>query len=671
MARRRALSSFPLLAGIAVLVLFLSGLGCSICPFVPQPATSTPLPPAPTPTPPAPTSTPKPTLIPEPTPTPEVVADMALYANTLSGFSIRYPEDWVYETADNAAYFAEDEDALASFDPTISPIFVIRAGSSEEIEEEIGSGGGPEDLLDSLLNDLFVDDLEIGEVEPWTFNQASGVGVEVGWREEGGDIRGYVVVAMSEETTGVGFGFSPGDEWSSYGPVVREMFASLEFFAPKVPEPVDRGPVLPGETVHGTLALGGREVWALEAETGQYITIWMESVGSGDLDTYLELYAEDDSDEDGVLIAEDDDGGVDTDSLLSDFYVEASGTYYIHALTYSGSGDYQMRVDVADKPSGGGEITFGETVEGTVAGGGQHEWVFVGQQGDEVSITMRSVDHGLDCYLELYSADGDLLAYDDVSGGNEDAWIAYFVLPADGSYTIVASDISGEAGTYELTLEMAQLEIEGVLTFGQTIAATLEPGVRHYWSFEGATGDIVTISMLASDGDWDTYLELYTPDGEQLAFDDDSGGDSNAAILEFELPLTGTYRVVARGYNADEAGDYELTVEKVELEIQGNLVPDETVAETLEPGVRHHWLFEGDEGETVTISLIAVDEDWDTFLELYAPDGEQVTIDDDSGGGGNAAILEFELPLTGIYRVVARGFSSFDTGEYELTLTKP
>jgi serine protease Do len=92
---------------------------------------------------------------------------------------------------------------------------------------------------------------------------------------------------------------------------------------------------------------------------------------------------------------------------------------------------------------------------------------------------------------------------------------------------------------------------------------------------------------------------------------------------------------------------------------------------TLDPGLRHHWLFEGEEGEIVTIYLIAVNGDWDTFLELYAPDGDQVMIDDDSGGDSNAAILGFELPLTGSYRVVARGFSSFDTGEYELTLTKP
>jgi hypothetical protein len=33
------------LTGVAVSMLLLAGLGCSLCPFVPQPATDTPLPP--------------------------------------------------------------------------------------------------------------------------------------------------------------------------------------------------------------------------------------------------------------------------------------------------------------------------------------------------------------------------------------------------------------------------------------------------------------------------------------------------------------------------------------------------------------------------------------------------------------------------------------------------
>jgi hypothetical protein len=441
------------------------------------------------------------------------------------------------------------------------------------------------------------------------------------------------------------------------------MVASLEFFPPELPESVERGAIHPGETVEGTLSLGSREVWIFDAQKGQYVTIWLDAIASDDLDTYIELY-----DERGVVVVENDDGGAGTNSLIFDFRIDVSGTYYVHASPYGGEGDYQLGLEIADKPSGGGEIEYGETVEATIRGGGKHEWEFSGTEGDEVSIAMSVIEGDLDCHLELYSPDGDSLIYDDDSGESLDALIEYFVLPADGLYHIVASDLSGESGTYTLTLEMAQLEIEGNLAPGQAVAATLELGARHHWLFEGEAGDIVSISVVAVNEDMDTYLELYAPDGEQVMADDDSGGDSNAAIREFELAHTGTYRVVARGYDEAQSGEYTITLEMVQLEIAGTLAYDQATSATLEPGGRHHWLFEGEAGDVVTISMIALDEDLDPYLELFAPNGEQVATDDDSGGGSNAAIREFALSHTGTYRVVARGYSDVHTGEYELTL---
>jgi hypothetical protein len=283
---------------------------------------------------------------------------------------------------------------------------------------------------------------------------------------------------------------------------------------------------------------------------------------------------------------------------------------------------------------------------------------------------MSALESELDCYLELLSPEGDTLVFDDDSGGSLDALIEYFVLPADGLYRIIASDISGESGEYQLFLRFAQLSIKGTLVPDQAVSAELERGSRHHWLFDGKAGDFVTISMDAVATGLDVYLEVYTPNGELVASDDDSGGDSNAAIFELELTDTGPYRVVARGYNDEQAGAYELVLELVELTIQGTLTPDLPVTASLEPGQRHNWLFEGQEGEIVSISMTGIEEGLDAFLELYAPGGEQVTTDDDSGGESNAAILDFELPVSGTYRVIARGYAGPDMGEYELALTK-
>jgi hypothetical protein len=105
--------------------------------------------------------------------------------------------------------------------------------------------------------------------------------------------------------------------------------------------------------------------------------------------------------------------------------------------------------------------------------------------------------------------------------------------------------------------------------------------------------------------------------------------------------------------------------------LQGTLAYSDTVDAFLEPGTRHHWVFEGEAGDVVSISMLAVSEGMDTYLELFAPNGVRVMVDDDSGTGSDAAIVAFELPLSGIYRIIARGHGDEDVGEYELRLVGP
>ena len=78
------------------------------------------------------------------------------------------------------------------------------------------------------------------------------------------------------------------------------------------------------------------------------------------------------------------------------------------------------------------------------------------------------------------------------------------------------------------------------------------------WTFYGTAGEWVRITMTS--GDMDTYLELRDPSGYFLAEDDDGGGDTNSQIYITSLPSTGTYTIVARGYDGD-TGSYELMLE--------------------------------------------------------------------------------------------------------------
>jgi hypothetical protein len=68
--------------------------------------------------------------------------------------------------------------------------------------------------------------------------------------------------------------------------------------------------------------------------------------------------------------------------------------------------------------------------------------------------------------------------------------------------------------------------------------------------------------------------------------------------------------------------------------------------------------FDATEGDAVTVTMISMDEDLlDPFLLLFGPSGQLLAADDDSAGGANAQISEYEAPESGNYYALA---SSYD-----------
>ena len=71
---------------------------------------------------------------------------------------------------------------------------------------------------------------------------------------------------------------------------------------------------------------------------------------------------------------------------------------------------------------------------------------------------------------------------------------------------------------------------------------------------------MITITTEAGEPDqMDLFLELLGPDGGFLIDDDDSGGDFNAAIVDFALPMDGHYTI--RVDSVAAPGPYSLTLE--------------------------------------------------------------------------------------------------------------
>lgn len=101
----------------------------------------------------------------------------------------------------------------------------------------------------------------------------------------------------------------------------------------------------------------------------------------------------------------------------------------------------------------GGDIFSGVPVMGNLIAGGEDEWTFAGEAGDQVTISMVSPGGELDTYLLLLDPSGNIIMEDDDGFGDTNSLINAFELPESGLYTIIAAGFDDTtAGAYELTL---------------------------------------------------------------------------------------------------------------------------------------------------------------------------------------------------------------------------
>jgi uncharacterized protein YfaP (DUF2135 family) len=84
------------------------------------------------------------------------------------------------------------------------------------------------------------------------------------------------------------------------------------------------------------------------------------------------------------------------------------------------------------------------------------------------------------------------------------------------------------------------------------------------YAFDGLGNEVITLRQSRLDGSLDTLLQLIGPDGQLVFFNDDYEG-TDSAIVNYPLPLPGTYTVVATRYGKDFGG----TEGRYQLELTG------------------------------------------------------------------------------------------------------
>ncbi|MGV3579315.1 PPC domain-containing protein [Brevundimonas sp.] len=397
-------------------------------------------------------------------------------------------------------------------------------------------------------------------------------------------------------------------------------------------------------------------------------------------------------------LAQNDDGPEGLNSRLV-FTAPSSGEYVIRASPLDGEthGDYEVGLAEGPPPLATRPIAIGDTVEGSLeASDGANDsgqradaYAFTGTAGQRIVVTMSS--DAFDTYLELFADNAEgrySLDTDDDGAGEGTNSRLTFTLSEDGPYVIEARAFGGEGdGAYTLTFaEAPPLPAPIALTFGETVQGEIvdedprddENRGFDAYSFTGVAGNRIQLTMRS--GDFDTYLQIGSPEGEfyALSSDDDGLGEGTDSRLNYILPNDGTFIVRASPLYADADGLYSLELtDRGPQPLPGSILVGATARGTLtdEDAIADDGSFYDAYKISVKagdkLRLTMVSNEFDAFIDVGQEDESglftSVVSDDDSLSDTHAK-LDWAVEEEGDYIIRARSFASGQEGAYALTV---
>ncbi|MCA1754795.1 MAG: PPC domain-containing protein [Spirochaeta sp.] len=264
-----------------------------------------------------------------------------------------------------------------------------------------------------------------------------------------------------------------------------------------------------------------------------------------------------------------------------------------------------------------------------------------------------------DTALTVYYADGTQDFNDDYNDST-DSGLRVQGEPGSQIFVGATSFASGSTGAYSLTAEELAVPV-GVGTYQPNMLLE-KPGeysfelgnTEHTFQVQLEAGE--RLEVLMESDDFDSYLELSGPDGNDWS-DDDGGGNLNA-LLAMTAQTGGVYELTARRFGLSGAlGFYTLTLAEPPL-LESIFRSTETFSgEPVSVGMD----FEA--GSTFTVEVGSTD--FDTILTLYDPKGAYIFEDDDGGEGTNSR-LRFSTSHSGTYTVEVKSYGGSEEGEFDI-----
>lgn len=342
-------------------------------------------------------------------------------------------------------------------------------------------------------------------------------------------------------------------------------------------------------------------------------------------------------------------------------------------------------------------LTTGDAVEGDISQGGDLDWFRMSvERGQRYRITLDGVAEGenaaIDPLLVVYGADGGQLAFNDDTGKSLNSALDY--VPAQsGEVFVEARGFSEQAtGRYRIAVSASALPADDVgndfatstrIAPGASASGNLEyPGDVDAYRLTARTGNVYRISLSGAEGAGealgDPVVVVKNRQGEELASNDDRGDGSLNSYLEFVPQTSGDVVLEARSLGDAGAGAYTISIETARLppdnasgdvRTRGRLNVGQNVRGSLDYAGDKDWFrIRLTAGESYRFALASDGESGvsDPYLRLHGADGAEIAQDDDGGEGLNA-YLEFTAATTGNYFVEAGGFSPDATGGYTIS----
>lgn len=316
---------------------------------------------------------------------------------------------------------------------------------------------------------------------------------------------------------------------------------------------------------------------------------------------------------------------------------------------------------------------------------------------ETISISARSLEAEdvLDPMLTVLDPSGTAIASNDdhrtsrTDLAPRDSLIAGLVLASAGRYTIqVAAVDAAMQGSVEVLVTSGGTATTPEQPSGDTISDRLQDNSVYSHDFTGSAGEVVTISVRATDNQLDPTVTLLDSSGSEIASNDDQTTDStmgpyDAQIANFTLPASGTYTVQITGF-AGIGGAFELSIARGGTQtIAASPTPQPTVPTEVAPtqqivkgtvssGEVYTYSFDATAGDVYTITVVATTSDLDPRISVYF-NNNYVADNDDYGSSDpnmqstDARIYDLIIQETGTYEIDVRGYSNTQ-GDFALTI---